>query len=112
MRPASVFDPLLQHERTSLAWERTAFSGIVVGALMTRVGATVHALLGGVGLLFVVAGASLLIWTGRHYEELHGPLREGDSPVHPAALAVVGLVTTLATVAATAIWVVAVVAGD
>lgn len=97
MRPEQVFDPLLQQERTSLAWERTAFAGIVVGALMTRVGASVHVLLGGFGLLQVCASAGLLVWSGRHYEELHVQLRAGESPTHPAAARVVGIGTTIAT---------------
>lgn len=112
MRPDSVFDDMLQHERTTLAWERTAFSVLVVGALMARVGGPVHPLLGAVGLLVAVAGAGLLIWTGRHYEELHGPLRQGDSPVHPKAVAVVGIGATVATVAATLVWAAAVFIGD
>lgn len=109
MRPDRVFDSMLQHERTTLAWERTAFSGIIVGSLMTRVGAGVHPLLGGVGLLFVCAAGLLLIWTGRNYEVLHGPLQAGESPVQPRAVAAVGVAATAATVGATALALVAIV---
>lgn len=107
MRPDTVFDPLFQHERTALAWERTAISGIVVGALMTRVGVSIHVLLGGVGLAKVCASAALLIWAGRHYEDLHVTLRAGDSPAHPAAAALVGIGATVATILATILAVVA-----
>ena len=111
MRSDTVFDTMLQHERTTLAWERTAFTGIIVGSLMTRVGAGVHVLIGGVGLVFVCAAGGLLIWTGRNYDALHGPLRAGESPVHPRVVAAVGVLATLATVAATAIALTAIVAG-
>lgn len=111
MRPDSVFDSMLQHERTTLAWERTAFAGIIVGSLMTRVGASVHLLLGGIGLIFVCAAGALLIWVGRNYDGLHGPLQAGESPVHPAVVAAVGALATLATVAATILALVAIITG-
>ena len=103
MRPEQVFDPLLQQERTSLAWERTAFAGLVVGTLMTRVGASVHLLLGAFGLVQVCASAGLLVWSGRHYEDLHVQLRAGESPTHPRAAMVVGIGATIATGLATAL---------
>ncbi len=101
MRPTAVFDRRLQHERTSLAWERTAFSGMVVGWLMTRLGASIHPFLGGVGLVQVLASAALLVWSGKHYEDLHGPLRAGESPTHRGAAMIVGIGTTVATGVAT-----------
>lgn len=103
-----MFDPLFQHERTALAWERTAISGMAVGTLMTRVGVTIHILLGAVGLVQVCASAALLVWAGRHYEDLHGTLRSGRSPVHPTAAALVGIGATVATLLATVLAVVAV----
>lgn len=109
MRPEQVFDPLLQQERTSLAWERTAFAGLVVGSLMTRVGASVHLLLGAFGILQVCASAALLVWSGRHYEDLHVQLRAGESPTHPRAAMVVGIGATVATGLATALAVVFIV---
>ena len=39
MSSGRLFDPKTPPERTSMAWERTAFSGMVVGLLMARVGA-------------------------------------------------------------------------
>ena len=92
---------MLQQERTSLAWERTAFAGMAVGLLMTRVGAMVATWLGIVGIVQVAVSASVLIWAGKHYEELHVTLRAGQSPTHPGATKVVGIGTTLATGAAT-----------
>lgn len=112
MRPTEVFDTRLQHERTSLAWERTAFSGMVIGWLMTRVGASIHPYLGVVGIVQVLAGAALLVWAGKHYEDLHGPLRAGESPTHPGAVMVVGIGTTLATGLATVLAVVYILTGS
>ena len=49
------------------------------------------------------ASAALLLWAGRHYEDLHGTLRAGESPVHPRAAALVGIGATVATLLATAL---------
>jgi len=105
-----LFDPMTPPERTSMAWERTAFSGMAVGLLMTRVGASVHLSLGAIGIAQVVASAGLLVWTGKRYRSLHGRLRAGESPTHPTAVAAVGISTTVATGLATALTVVAVAA--
>lgn len=93
-RPDQVFDPGLQQERTALAWERTAIASMVAGVLLARYSAQeLHVAVAAVGILQVVIGAMLLIWTGAHYDELHGPLRAGDSPVHPVAARIVGIAT-------------------
>jgi uncharacterized membrane protein YidH (DUF202 family) len=93
-RPEKVFDPGLQHERTALAWERTAIGVMIAGVLLARYAAqTVHVTIALVGVAQVVVGAVLLVWSGRHYDDLHGPLRAGVSPVHPTAARVVGLAT-------------------
>ena len=112
MRPTQVFDSRLQHERTSLAWERTAFSGMVVGLLMVRVGAVVHPLLGAAGIVQVLAGGVLLVWSGKHYEDLHGPLRAGQSPTHPGPVMVTGIGATVATGVATILTIIHIVAGS
>lgn len=97
-RPTTVFDPGLQHERTSLAWERTAISMMVAGLVLSRFAATEGFwLLAAGGLIQVVVGAALLVWSGAHYEELHGALRRGSDVVHPTATRWVGLVTITAT---------------
>jgi hypothetical protein len=64
MRPAQVFDPMLQHERTALAWERTAIASMVAGTLLARQAATLGRPLGALGVLQVAFGAALLVWTG------------------------------------------------
>ncbi|MCH9838804.1 MAG: DUF202 domain-containing protein [Ilumatobacter sp.] len=93
MRPDTVFDPMLQHERTALAWERTAIASMVSGTLLARRAADLHVSLAALGLLQVVLGAALLIWTGLRYEQLHAPLRRGESPAHPDAVRIIGLTT-------------------
>ena len=91
-RPASVFDPGLQHERTALAWERTAIASMVAGVLMARyAAAAIHVAVAAVGVAQVVFGAVLLVWSARHYDDLHGPLRAGASPIHPVAARAVGI---------------------
>ncbi len=93
-RPATVFDAGLQHERTSLAWERTAIAMMAAGLVLSRF-AAIHEywLFAAAGLLQTVFGAGLLVWAGAHYEDLHGPLRDGADVVHPQAARVIGLVT-------------------
>lgn len=111
MSGGELFDPMTPPERTSLAWERTAFSGMAVGLLMTRTGATVHLALGVLGIAQVCVSAGLLVWTGQRYRSLHGRLQAGESATHPAAVAAVGIGTTVATAVATALAVVAAAVG-
>lgn len=94
-RPSEVHDTMLQHERTALAWERTAFAAIVAGLLFIRFASAWHPLLTLIGFGQVFFGGGLLIWAGYHYDALHGPLRAGESPVHPTAARAVGWVTTV-----------------
>lgn len=49
-----------------------------------------------IGLMQTAFGASLLVWAGAHYEDLHAPLRAGQPVVHPMGTRVVGLVTVVA----------------
>lgn len=94
-RPSTSFDAGLQHERTALAWERTAIATMVAGALLGRWAAEDAApLFGVVGIVQVAFGGALLAWAGRHYEDLHGSLRDGINPTHPRAARVVGAATT------------------
>ncbi|MEO1060475.1 MAG: DUF202 domain-containing protein [Actinomycetota bacterium] len=93
-RPRESFDVGLQHERTALAWERTSIATMVAGVIFARYAAeAAHPGLAVIGLLQVAAGASVLVWAGWHYEELHGPLRRGTPVVHPRAARFVGLST-------------------
>lgn len=97
-RPSSVFDTGLQHERTSLAWERTSISMMVAGLLLSRFAATEEFwLLAAGGMAQVTFGAVLLVWSGLHYEDLHGPLRSGTDVVHPSAARWIGLATIAGT---------------
>ncbi len=82
---------MLQHERTALAWERTAIATMVAGLLFSRQATTIHVSLAALGIAQVVLGGLVLIWAGRHYDDLHAPLRAGQSPVHPDAARLVGL---------------------
>ena len=91
-RPDAVFDQGLQHERTSLAWERTAIASMVAGVLMARYAPdSGHFVFAFIGLGQVIVGAAILLWSGQHYENLHGRLRSGETPVHPTAARIVGI---------------------
>ena len=86
---------MMQHERTALAWERTAIASMVAGTLVARYAREVHWSLAVIGLVQVLVGAGLLVWTGVRYESLHGALRRGESPVHPTAARIVGVTSVL-----------------
>lgn len=93
-RPDASFDEGLQHERTALAWERTAIAAMVVGIVLARFAATnEYWVVAALGLAQTVFGAALLVWAGVHYDDLHGPLREGVDVVHPRATQLLGLAT-------------------
>ncbi len=95
-RPAEIFDHGMQHERTALAWERTAISVMVAGVILSRYAASdAHLSFAAAGIAQTLVGAGLLVWAGRHYTELHGPLRSGASVLHPRATKLVGLSTVL-----------------
>ncbi len=94
-------DEGLQHERTALAWERTAIAMMVAGVVAARyLAQSLHVVFAIVGLAQVVVGAALLIWSGKHYDETRGPLGPDESPVHPTAARLVGLTTIAFTGAA------------
>jgi uncharacterized membrane protein YidH (DUF202 family) len=96
-------DEGLQHERTALAWERTAIAMMVAGVVAARyLAQSLHVVFAIVGLAQVVVGAALLIWSGKHYDETRGPVRPDESPLHPTAARLVGL-TTIAFTAAAAV---------
>lgn len=101
-------DDGLQHERTALAWERTAVSIVGVGLLLTRVAAAnLGTAFAALGLVPVAMGAALVVWTGLHYADLHDLTDTGESATHPLAARVVGLSTcafvTIALVVAIAV---------
>jgi uncharacterized membrane protein YidH (DUF202 family) len=93
-RPGASFDSGLQHERTALAWERTAIAIMVSGLFLSRFAAVNSSLVVvAAGLLQTAFGAGVLVWAGSHYDDLHGPVRAGADVVHPQATRVVGLVS-------------------
>jgi putative membrane protein len=93
-RPDNVFDEGLQHERTALAWERTAVATMVAGVVLARFAAVESFWIAAViGLAQTAFGGVLLVWSGTHYDDLHEPLRKGDDVVHPVATRVVGVAT-------------------
>jgi len=94
-----------------MAWERTAFSGMAVGLLLTRVGATLHPALAAAGLAQVCASAVLLVWTGKHYGELHGRLQAGEPATQPSAVVAVGIGAVVSTALATVLVVLAATVG-
>ena len=110
-KPSEVFDPLLQHERTALAWERTAIAAMVPGILFARAAVSWHPALTVIGFAQVIFGGAVLVWAGYRYDNLHGPLRAGESPIHPTAARVVGAAATAFTGLATAITALALVFG-
>jgi uncharacterized membrane protein YidH (DUF202 family) len=112
MTHGRLFDPKTPPERTSMAWERTAFSGMVVGLLMARVGATMHPALGAVGVAQVCAAAGLLVWSGKHYRDLHASLHAGRPATHPRAVGAVGIGAVATTAVATVLAVLAATVGS
>ena len=101
-----MFDPLLQQERTSLAWERTAIAAMATGVLLARTAAQIHPLLGAIGVIQVMLGSGLLVWAGQHYDDLHDHLRAAKNPVYPTGARIVGVATTVFTGLATIVAVV------
>lgn len=82
-RPLAPFDVGLQHERTSLAWERTAISLMVAATLLARYGAEDgNWTVASAAFVLATFGGGLLLWSGIRYDDLHGPLRAGTPIEH------------------------------
>lgn len=106
--PDGVLDLGLQHERTALAWDRTALSLLVVGALVVRSVREHGPLWALPGYLTLAVGGAVL-WLGtRQRRRRERELRAGVSPVR------VGLVrlTGVAAVGISLVALVLVVVGD
>ncbi len=89
-----IGDEGLQHERTALAWERTAIAMMVVGVIAARyLAQSLHVVFAIVGLAQLVVGAGLLIWSGKRYDETRRAVRADENPAHPTATRLVGLTT-------------------
>lgn len=91
-----VFDRRLQHERTTLTWERTGLSLMVAGALLVQAGEPpfddVRHL---PGYLAIGSGAALVWWAVYRHELREDSLRRGDAAVsvHPRLVRLVGVFT-------------------
>jgi uncharacterized membrane protein YidH (DUF202 family) len=93
-RPVNSIGGGLQHERTSLAWERTAIAMMVAGVILARYGAqSIHYTLGFVGVAQTAAGGVLLAWAGRHDQDLHSPTRPASAVPQVGLTRLIGLVT-------------------
>ena len=92
----------LQDERTTLAWERTAITTMAIGVLIARYATrSLHWAFGVAGLLAVVVGSAILVWSGQRYDDMQRAIERGDSPAHTTATRVVGALTVIVTGVAT-----------
>ena len=106
-RPMNSIGGGLQHERTALAWERTAISMMVAGVVLARFGAKdVHVSVGLFGIAETVAGALLLVWAGRHHDELHSPATPAHSVPQVALTRLIGGLSVIFSAVAPAVAVV------
>lgn len=97
-RPAESFSEALQHERTSLAWERTAIALMVAATLLARYAASDGVWpVAGIAFALAAAGGVLLVWSGVHYDNLHEPLRSGEAFDHHREIKLVALGTAVVT---------------
>ena len=103
-RPDHVFDPSLQHERTALAWERSAVALMFAGGLVFNYARETKVVWAEVlGLIVLAGGAAILLWAGKRYESLHSALRAGSNITHPAMLKTVALLSAILTAGAIAL---------
>jgi uncharacterized membrane protein YidH (DUF202 family) len=87
----------LQHERTTLAWERTAFSLMGIGVILGRFAAVNELWLAEpLAMALVVLGAGLLVWAAAFYERRGPAIELGHDVAHPAATRLVGVVVLTA----------------
>ena len=97
-RPVNSIGGGLQHERTSLAWERTAIAMMVAGVVLARYAASsVHFTLGFVGVLQTFSGGVLLAWAGRHDDDLHNPALPASAVPQVRLTSLIGLLTVIFT---------------
>ena len=99
-RHTTIFDVGLQHERTALAWERTAIATMVSGVLLARyAAASAHVLLAIIGLVQTATGGVLLLWASLHYDTRGHHLRDSTAIAQPNVARMIGL-STVAFIAA------------
>ncbi len=107
-RPPNSVGGGLQHERTALAWGRTAIAMMVAGVLLARYASEqLHVIVGLLGVVQVVGGGALLYWAAIHDDELHNPAQPASAVPKVTMTRLVGLSTVgfcaLATVVAVVI---------
>ncbi len=94
-RPENSIGGGLQHERTALAWERTAIAIMVAGIALARYAAVdAHYVLSSAGIAQTASGGILLMWAGRNNDALHSP----DTPVEAVPQVAIARVVGLGTV--------------
>jgi uncharacterized membrane protein YidH (DUF202 family) len=94
-----LLDAGAQAERTALAWQRTGFAAMAIGALLVHGHVEEHLLPQWPGLLLMVlAGFVVLVFGPRRYRRVLGTVSSGQTPLSgrmvPGA-AIVTLVVTL-----------------
>jgi uncharacterized membrane protein YidH (DUF202 family) len=97
----ALWDPGLQHERTTLAWTRTALAFVVVSLLEARLAQSVGLLAVALALAGMVLAAGLVAQQASRHRRRHNLLKAG-SPVS-APLAVLGATMLTVVLAAASI---------
>ncbi len=105
LRPDNSIGDGLPHERTALAWERTAIAMIVAGIVLAR-----HTTRGGwvpssaldvafttVGVGQIMGGSLLLLWAVRNDRMLHDPALPASAVPQAGLTRAVGLATAVFT---------------
>lgn len=99
-----VLDTGLQHERTALAWDRTALSLMVAGGVLAHAAGEPYLDLRHVPAYVVMgAGAFVMFWASQRYAVREDDLRGEGRAVRPRLIRVVGLVTALLAVSSLAV---------
>lgn len=100
--PDSVADARLQHERTTLAWDRTAVAIMVAGSIFLHAGnGPLHSPRHVPGMVAIALGAVILAHAYRRYERLGaaGRTGTGDAATWLRLVAVTTLLFSLASLA-------------
>ncbi len=102
MVPERVLDVVAAAERTALAWERTGFGLVGVGALIvhdSRSASSPGPLVLGVAVM-VLGAATSVVLAPRRYRRITSDVRAGDTPVLGRSAWLVAIVVGLVAVTA------------